>query len=197
MLYRHCYIPSFQTKAVPNDFIQLYAEMSTVTSWSILRIHTGEAAIENYNIIDERWPKIVQYRVLIAISRPTGDNWQSKTLGVAISDPRSSIVKRVFDCCISDVETKLFFLTETCKFFLVALFRIVLAMYSVGIYSIKAAIENFNTIDERRSKIVRNIVINCRLSPDCKLFLAALVSDCFSFVFSWPILLLEEGRYAR
>ena len=32
MLYRHCYIPSFQTKAVPNDFIQLYAEMSTVTS---------------------------------------------------------------------------------------------------------------------------------------------------------------------
>ena len=95
------------------------------------------------------------------------------------------------------METKLFFLTETCKLFLVALCWIVLAMYSVGIYSIKAAIENFNTIDERRSKIVRNIVINCRLSPDCKLFLAALVSVCFSFVFSWPILLLEEGRYAR
>ena len=28
---RHCYIPSFQTQAVPNNFIQLYAEMSTVT----------------------------------------------------------------------------------------------------------------------------------------------------------------------
>ena len=31
MLYRHCYIPSFQAQAVPNNFIQLYAEMSTVT----------------------------------------------------------------------------------------------------------------------------------------------------------------------
>ena len=29
MLYRHCYIPSFQAQAVPNNFIQLYAEMST------------------------------------------------------------------------------------------------------------------------------------------------------------------------
>ena len=29
MLYRHCYIPSFQPQAVPNNFIQLYAEMFT------------------------------------------------------------------------------------------------------------------------------------------------------------------------
>ena len=26
MLYRHCYIPSFQAQAVPNYFIQLYAK---------------------------------------------------------------------------------------------------------------------------------------------------------------------------
>ena len=32
MLYRHCYIPSSQASAVLNNFIQLYAEMSTVTS---------------------------------------------------------------------------------------------------------------------------------------------------------------------
>ena len=32
MLYRHCYIPSFQAQAAPNNFIQLYAKMSTVTS---------------------------------------------------------------------------------------------------------------------------------------------------------------------
>ena len=32
----------------------------------------------------------------IAISRPTGDNWQSKTQVVAISDPRSSIVCQEF-----------------------------------------------------------------------------------------------------
>ena len=31
MLYRHCYIHSFQAQAVPNNVIQLYAEMSTVT----------------------------------------------------------------------------------------------------------------------------------------------------------------------
>ena len=42
----------------------------------------------------------------IAVSRPTGDHWQSKTLVVAISDPRSSIVKRVFDCRISGMDTK-------------------------------------------------------------------------------------------
>ena len=43
-------------------------------------------------------------------------------------------------------------------------------------------------MDERRSKIVRNRVVDCRLSPDCKLFLVALVSDCFCYVFSRPIL---------
>ena len=50
------------------------------------------------------------------------------------------------------------------------------------------AIENDNAIDERRSKIVRNRVFDCRLAPDCKFFLVALVSDCFCYVFSRPIL---------
>ena len=57
MLYRHCYIPSFQAQAVPNNFIQLYAKMSTVTSWSVQPIHIGKAAIENVNIVDERRSK--------------------------------------------------------------------------------------------------------------------------------------------
>ena len=34
----------------------------------------------------------------IAICRSTGNKWQSKTLFLAIFDPRSSIVKVVFDC---------------------------------------------------------------------------------------------------
>ena len=59
-------------------------------------------------------------------------------------------------------------------------------MYTVGLYSI-GAIEHDNTINECRSKIVRNRVFDCRLSPDCKLFLVALVSDCFGYVFSRPI----------
>ena len=50
-----------------------------------------------------------------------------------------------------------------------------------------AAIENVNTLDERRSKIVRNRVIDCCLSPDRKLFLVAIVSDCFGYVFSKPL----------
>ena len=33
----------------------------------------------------------------IAICRPTGDKWQSKTLFLSIFDPRSSIVDYVFD----------------------------------------------------------------------------------------------------
>ena len=45
------------------------------------------------------------------ISRPIGNNWQSKTLVVAISDPLLSFVKRVFDYGISGVET-MFFPTE-------------------------------------------------------------------------------------
>ena len=70
--------------------------MSTVTSWSVQRIHAGKAAIENVNIIDERRPKIVKKEFSVVISLPTGDNWQSKTLLVAISDPRSSIVLQEF-----------------------------------------------------------------------------------------------------
>ena len=39
----------------------------------------------------------------IAICRPIGDKWQSKTLFLAIFDPRSSIVKSVFDCRLPGV----------------------------------------------------------------------------------------------
>ena len=54
----------------------------------------------------------------------TGDNWQSKTLVVAISDPLSSIVLQefsIFDFRISSMET-IFFQQEheKCKLFLVA-----------------------------------------------------------------------------
>ena len=42
----------------------------------------------------------------IAICRPTGDKWQSKTLFLAFFDPRSSIVKNVFDCRLPCVVNK-------------------------------------------------------------------------------------------
>ena len=41
--------------------------------------------------------KKLETEFLIAISRPTGNKWQSKTLVVAISDPRL-LIKSVFDC---------------------------------------------------------------------------------------------------
>ena len=41
----------------------------------------------------------------IAICRPTGDNWQSIALFLARFDPRLSIVKSVFYCRLSGVET--------------------------------------------------------------------------------------------
>ena len=40
---------------------------------------------------------------LIAICRPTGDKWQSKTPFLVIFYPRSSIVKSVFDRRLSGV----------------------------------------------------------------------------------------------
>ena len=36
-----------------------------------------------------------------------GDKWQSKTLFLAIFDPRSSIVKSIFDCHLPSVYTVL------------------------------------------------------------------------------------------
>ena len=56
------------------------------------------AAIENANTIEERRSEINRNSVSIAICRPTGDKWQSKTLFLSIFDPRSSIVDDVFDC---------------------------------------------------------------------------------------------------
>ena len=58
-------------------------------------------AIENVNNIDKPSSKIVTNRVLIAIYRPNGDKWQSKTLFLAIFYPGSSIVESVLDCHLS------------------------------------------------------------------------------------------------
>ena len=47
--------------------------------------------------------KLVQTVFLIAISRPTGNKWQSKTLFLMIFDSPSGIVKRVLDCRLPSV----------------------------------------------------------------------------------------------
>ena len=45
----------------------------------------------------QRRSKSVETVFLIAICRPTGHKWQSKTLFLSIFDPRSSIVDYVLD----------------------------------------------------------------------------------------------------
>ena len=42
--------------------------------------------------------KSLETEFSIAICRPTGDKWQSKTLFLEIFDPCLSIVQSVFDC---------------------------------------------------------------------------------------------------
>ena len=49
---------------------------------------------------------LLETEFLIAICRPTGNKWQPKTLFLAIFDPRSSIVKSVFDCRLSGVSIR-------------------------------------------------------------------------------------------
>ena len=69
--------------------------------------HTGKAAKEYVNTIDERRSKIVRNRVFDCHLSPDWRQRQSKTLFLAIFDRCSSIVKSDFDCRLSVVITVL------------------------------------------------------------------------------------------
>ena len=47
--------------------------------------------------------KLIETVFLIAICRPTGDNWQLKSLFLSIFDPHLLIVDNVFDCRLPGV----------------------------------------------------------------------------------------------
>ena len=118
--------------------------------------------------------KLLETEFSIAVSRPTGDNWRSKTLVVVISDPRSSIVREFSIAAYLVWKPNYFFQQkhEKCKSFLVALVSDCFGYVFRGLYSINTSdrrqSKTIKNIDERRSKIVRNRVIDCRLSPGCK-----------------------------
>ena len=57
--------------------------------------------------------KLLETEFSIGICRPTGDKWQLKTLFLAILDPRSSIVKSVFDCRLSGEDSESFIPIKT------------------------------------------------------------------------------------
>ena len=63
-------------------------------------------AIENINTIDDYRPKIVFFYYHHSLNRR---HFAIKTLFLASFDPRSSMVKSVFDCSLSGVETNFFF----------------------------------------------------------------------------------------
>ena len=58
--------------------------------------------------------KSLETEFLIAICRPAGDKWQSKTLFLTIFDSRSSIVNSVFDCRISGMLLALVIVDMNC-----------------------------------------------------------------------------------
>ena len=75
-----------------------------VTLFQSTRLHVPVLHRTGVNTIVERRSKIVGNGVVdCQFCRPTGDKWQSKTLFLAIYDPRLSIVKSVFYCRLSDV----------------------------------------------------------------------------------------------
>ena len=53
------------------------------------------------------YQKSLETEFSIVICRQLGDKWPSKTLFLAIFDPRSSTVKSVFDCRLPGVNMKL------------------------------------------------------------------------------------------
>ena len=94
---KQCYILIVIYLPVPNYFIQLYAKnvhrnimKHTTNSHQI----GGNQKRQYYRQTLTKNSKKTEF--YIAIFRPTGDNWQSKTLGVAISDLLSSIVRQEF-----------------------------------------------------------------------------------------------------
>ena len=94
-------ILSFQAKAFPKKNVHCNIVKHTTKPHLI-------GAIENINTIDDYRPKIVRIIVFfITITHRTGDTLQS--LFLASFDPRSSMVKSVFDCSLSGVETNFFF----------------------------------------------------------------------------------------
>ena len=74
--------------------------------------HTGYAAIENVNIIDERRSKIVRNRVYDRHLSPERGQKTIENIVSSVFYPRSSIVKSDFDCRLSGKLPKIGVLTH-------------------------------------------------------------------------------------
>ena len=105
-------ILSFQAKAFPKKNVHCNIVKHTTKPHLI-------GAIENINTIDDYRPKIVRIIVFFYYHHSSNRrHFAIKTLFLASFDPRSSMVKSVFDCSLSGVETNFFFnknMTEKCR----------------------------------------------------------------------------------
>ena len=74
--------------------------------------------------MDERRSKSLETYFLIAICRPTGNKTQLKRLFLSIYDPRSLIVKTVFDCQLSGAVLESRILAPIGLFMRTSIFRV-------------------------------------------------------------------------
>ena len=70
------------------------------------RITPGRRQSKTLTLSRNVYQKLTETVFSIAICRPTGDKWQSKTLFISICDPRSSIFDYVFDCRLTGVRMR-------------------------------------------------------------------------------------------
>ena len=98
-------ILSFQAKAFPKKNVHCNIVKHTTKPHLI-------GAIKNINTIDDYRPKIVRIIVFLLPSLIEQATLCNQNTVSSESDPRSSMVKSVFDCSLSGVETN-FFSTET------------------------------------------------------------------------------------
>ena len=79
--------------------LELCSSVYEPRSLSYTKITPGRRQPKPFMLSTNVDQKSLETVFLITICRPNGDKWQSKTLFLAISGPRLSIVKSDFDCC--------------------------------------------------------------------------------------------------
>ena len=90
---KHYHCCAFHKKQTLHSGAMQMVELSlNIAIWN-RHEHIGLAAIETLILSTNVDQKKFETKFSIAICRPTGDKWQSKTLFLVNFDPRSSIVK--------------------------------------------------------------------------------------------------------
>ena len=90
-----------QVRAIVGTSSNPYMTLTICNSYTTTVRRQSKTSIQSTNI-DK---KLLETEFSVAICRPTGDKWQSQTLFLSIFGQCPSIVKSVFDCRLSGVNT--------------------------------------------------------------------------------------------